>query len=134
MTVTEADPEAETRAREKMWEDQNRLAARQAQRRSRDQMGGGSELTADFLDDDDELEGNLGAIRKRFKSGKGGGGGAGKGGRRVGRTAGARRGRQEEEESGDEEAEPGEMDDFLVDGSDEEDGSGEEEEDWDDED
>lgn len=121
-------PEMTKREDERTWDDKNRLERRQASRSMRDAQRG-PELSADFLDDDDgaALEGNLGALKRRFKEGKGkpkkkAAGGA----RRFGRR------RDDDEEDGEDDefddddadwdkqekeaAASGEMDGFIVDG------------------
>ena len=69
MIATTEDPEAKKRNDERTWEDSKRLQARQAARRQRaDGQAEGPALTADFLDadDDGDLEGNLGALKRGF--------------------------------------------------------------------
>ena len=74
MVATTENPEAKKRQDEIAWEDSKRLQARQAQRRQRaDGLADGPELTASFLDDDDDgnLDGNLGALKRAAKAGRG---------------------------------------------------------------
>eukprot|EP00325_Prymnesiales_sp_UTEX-LB-985_P006940 CAMPEP_0174710072 /NCGR_PEP_ID=MMETSP1094-20130205/11813_1 /TAXON_ID=156173 /ORGANISM="Chrysochromulina brevifilum, Strain UTEX LB 985" /LENGTH=386 /DNA_ID=CAMNT_0015908813 /DNA_START=138 /DNA_END=1298 /DNA_ORIENTATION=- len=65
------DPAAQQAEREKMYDEKKKQSERQAKRRERnDEMAANFSLTADYLDmddDDGDLEGNLGAIRKQFK-------------------------------------------------------------------
>ena len=144
ITNTSTDPELAKRDAERSWNEKNRLQSRQAARAMRDRERG-PELSADFLDaeDDWDLEGNLGAIKKRFKEGKGAGSSGGK--RRAGATTRRRyRGRADDEfdEEEDDEREwdreeriareAGEMDGFIVD--DEGEADSDEFGDWDEED
>ena len=151
---TTENPEEQKKKMEQTFDDKKRLEARQANRRMRanSDMDGPS-LTADFLDDDDDnglLEGNLGALKRGFKAGRkrastglgimGGkkkrsGGSYASGGKR--RRAGLyTEGGSEsdgsygenEEDSGEEEAEPGEMEGFIVGETDDEESAEEEEE------
>jgi len=140
MTATLNDPAKKKQQDETAWEESNRLQARQAARRQRTDEHG-QELTADFLDADDDIEeGNLGAIRQQYKNRKrkssigGGGGGGGSRPRRAsfGRQKKPRRRRSSDSEDDDDdddddesdeedEGEPGEMDGFIVDDSGDED-------------
>jgi len=131
MTATTVNPEKEKLEKEKIWEDNNRLEARRQAHRDRDR---GPELSADFLDadDDGELDGNLGAIRRNYKNRKrkaGVGGGGGGGAPRVGGVGGRKKARRragsddEDEEDDDDddedeeegEGDPAEMAGFIVD-------------------
>lgn len=139
LTSTHEDPEAKARQDEKSWLEKNQLQARQAARQRQNEY---PQLTEDFLDEpepnEDQLEGNLGALRKQFKDKKkhgfGGGGSFHSGGKRV-RRPGQRRDSDESEEEEDEEEEEeeegatGEMDGFIVgDDDDEEEDDDEEDE------
>eukprot|EP00908_Phaeocystis_cordata_P014178 Transcript_25276.p2 GENE.Transcript_25276~~Transcript_25276.p2 ORF type:complete len:411 (+),score=197.65 Transcript_25276:43-1233(+) len=134
MHTTTQDPEKKKREDEKTWDEKNRLMARQNARASQEYDGEGQELSADFLDADDDIgEGNLGAIKRRFsgkdKKGKksrrgAGGGGAsasraahgGKQPRALGRRDESDDGSEDEEhEESEEEADTGEMQGFIVD-------------------
>ena len=139
MTTME-DPEAKQRERERTYEDNKRLQARQATRRSRaEEMADNSGLTTDFLDaDDDDLDGNLGAIKHAFKDRQ-------KHGSRVAKSAprggAARRpisgvrkrtryrddddddddeGDDDDDEEDEDDGDPAEMDGFIVGDGDEE--------------
>ena len=129
MTATIQDPEKKKMDDEKVWEEGNRLEARRAARRERD-AGMRPELSEEFLDaDDDELDGNLGAIRRRFKDRKRKAGSAPAGGGgapsrpKVARKKQRRMNSDDEEEEDDDdedeeeeegEGDPREMDGFIV--------------------
>ena len=80
VVTTAEDPEKKKADDEKAWRQSNQLASAQEARRQR--YSSGPELTEDFLEADDEsqLEGNLGALKRGFKADQkrraGGGGGA----------------------------------------------------------
>jgi len=130
--ATTEDPEGKQAKRERDYDDMRRLQARQASHRARaDDYADSGPLTADFLDaDEDEHQGNLGAIRAQFKNRKRGGGagpsgrrgaGAGAHKRRPGGGGRRRNSESEDEEdddggedSGEEEGDPAEMDGFIV--------------------
>jgi len=126
ITATLENPEKLKLEKEKIWEEEHRLEARRAARRERDTSG--PEISADFLDADDEaLEGDLGAVRKQFKNKRKFGAGMG-GARRpagLGVRKKARRNKadedeeDEEDEDEDDEGDPREMDDFIVEDEDE---------------
>jgi len=144
VTMTE-DPAGQQRERERTYDEKKKLLARQATRRARGEDMADSTLTADFLDadDDEDMEGNLGAIRQRFKDRRRqkSGGGRPRGAQpRSARAGKRRRSRnsddddddgedldddddEEEEEDGD----PAEMDGFIVGDGDDDDGDEEEE-------
>ena len=67
-TVTVVNPETKSEKQVREWNESNKLQQRQTARRQRD-SDRSNELTADFLDakDDDDLDGNLGDIRRRYK-------------------------------------------------------------------
>jgi RNA polymerase-associated protein LEO1 len=145
--TTVEDPEEKKRQEERMWEDKARLTTRQAQRRARaDEQAAGPSLTTDFLDAEDEGDGNLGALKRNYKKEgqrlrQGGtrrrparGGGFAAGGKRR-RSFSYRADEDEdedydddEEDSGEEEADPKEMDGFIVGDEDDDDEEDEEEE------
>jgi hypothetical protein len=147
MMTTTVDPERQQAEREKTYEEKQRLQARQASRRARaDEMADSVGLTADFLDanDEEDLDGNLGALRRAYKDQKKRGAGRAPMGRNSsGRRTGAPKrrrqrynddddeGEEEEDDDDDEDddegddGEPGEMDGFIVgDDEDEESDSG----------
>ena len=150
MYTTVEDPEAKKREDERTHQDKLSLKARQSARAARD-ADGGAALTADFLDaDDDDLQGNLGALKRSYKQSqkRGLGGGSGPrmgtarrgGSRRSGGGGGGKRRRsyndddeddddfdEDDEESNDDDADPHEMDGFIV-GDDDDDDDAEEEE------
>ena len=137
VVTTAEDPEKKKADDEKAWRQSNQLASAQEARRQR--YSSGPELTEDFLEADDEsqLEGNLGALKRGFKADQkrraGGGGGAR--GAPGGKRARSNRSQSERDEFEDEDEEDeedawdeeekraaadGEMDDFIVGASDEE--------------
>lgn len=151
-TTTE-DPERKKREDERTWEDKKRLEMRQTQRRARNEEATDQQsLTTDFLDaDDDEpqLEGNLGLLKQKFKQHQKKGGSrpaAGGGKRRAGGGSYAAGGKKRrmglykdrgsdednsqdsEQEDSEEEEDTGELDDFIVQGSEDEDAGSDEEE------
>ena len=153
---TTADPEKKKLEDEKVWNEKQRMMMRQNARGSQEEYGAdgggdGRAFDAAFLDDDDDVgEGNLGAIKDRFKRGgkkKAGGqqgrrpppGRAAFGGKRPrsGLASGRRRARDsddddedddDDEEDGEEE-DTGEMQDFIVGDEDEAEESGDDDED-----
>ena len=137
VVTTAEDPEKKKADDEKAWRQSNQLASAQEARRQR--YSSGPELTEDFLEADDEsqLEGNLGALKRGYKADQkrraGGGGGAR--GAPGGKRARSNRSQSERDEFEDEDEEDeedawdeeekraaadGEMDDFIVGASDEE--------------
>ena len=68
VVTTAEDPEKKKENDEKAWRQSNQLASAQEARRQR--YSSGPELTEDFLEADDEsqLEGNLGALKRGFKA------------------------------------------------------------------
>ena len=128
---TTEDPAAKHEARQRDYDDKKRLMARQASHRARaDDYADAAPLTADFLDaaDDDDLDGNLGALKAQFKNRKRGGpsGARSSGGSSRRRSGGGSRRRNDDEDDEDEEDEdeddeeeedegdPAEMDGFIV--------------------
>jgi len=152
LIATTEDPEAMQRGRERDYEDKKRLMARQATHRARaDEYAESGQLTADFLDaaDDEDLEGNLGAIRAQFKNRKRGGpsgagrrsSGGGSSSRKAPRRPGGGRRRNsdgedddddddddDDEDEEEDEGDPAEMDGFIVGDDDEEEAESSEEE------
>jgi len=148
MTATTEAPELEKQKREKQWEEKRRLDLRQSSHRRSvgEYSASGPTLSASFLEADEEEEGNLGAIKRRFKNQRskargGGSSGGGGGGRRKRPRLYRDDDEAEADESDDDDEErawdaeerraaaTGEMDDFIA-ADDEEDG-GESEEDSD---
>jgi len=128
---TTEDPAAKHEARQRDYDDKKRLMARQASHRARaDDYADAAPLTADFLDaaDDDDLDGNLGALKAQFKNRKRGGpsGARSSGGSSRRRSGGGSRRRNDDEDDEDEddededddeeedEGDPAEMDGFIV--------------------
>ena len=116
--ATRVDPIKQKQQEERSWADAQRLQASQTRRAAREDSG--MELSADFLEADEDAEGDLGAIRKRFKKSAA----ASRRGARGGH------GGEFDDDSDDETSdrkwdreerlarERGEMDDFIVEGSD----------------
>jgi len=137
MTATTEDPEKKKLAEERAWEEQRRLQHRQAsRRRSAEEYRDAPTLSADFLEADDDVEeGNIGAIKRRFKDQRNrrARGGVARGGARKRNRYYRNDDEAEDDDDDDDEmddsawdreerraAESGEMDDFIADDDDEE--------------
>jgi len=133
MTATTEAPELEKQKREKQWEEKRRLDLRQSSHRRSvgEYSSSGPTLSASFLEADEEEEGNLGAIKRRFKNQRskargGGSSGGGGGGRRKRPRLYRDDDEAEADESDDDDEErawdaeerraaaTGEMDDFIA--------------------